>query len=489
LIDLTVEPFPYEKNRTIHFHIYFERVRLVEVTEEYDESNFDSCGQFRQHMVDLERELKSTRENLQTTVEELQTSNEELQAANEELLAANEELQSTNEELHSVNEELYSVNSEFERKNIELKQLNTDHDNLLASIDIGTIFLDRQMRIRKFNPAIVTFFKLLTQDIGRPIDHIAYHLSQQEKLLADIQRVLAEGICLENEESTREGKRLLNRIVPFRTETGQVEGVVITFTDISRVKEAEFNVCRLNAELTELNAKLELKVVERTHDLREEVRERQAAEEAVRKQERFTRSSLNALTAHISVIDETGSVIISNRSWSEYAKTNCSRQNEDDSFVCSLSLLCEKQRFIHNSENVSRYLRTPGTANTKPDGNSVQFFEGIAAALSGEQPEFIMEYSCSSSKGKKWFIVRVNGFAADERRYAVIAHENITVRKQMEEELSQKQQQLKELNCSLADRIDEAVSELRRKDQFLISQSRRATQTAFSLPKHSHSRA
>jgi signal transduction histidine kinase len=175
------------------------------------------------------------------------------------------------------------------------------------------------------------------------------------------------------------------------------------------------------------------------------------------------------------VIDETGSVIISNRSWSEYAKTNCSRQNEDDSFVCSLSLLCEKQRFIHDSENVSRYLRTPGTANTKPDGNSVQFFEGIAAALSGEQPEFIMEYSCSSSKGKKWFIVRVNGFAADERRYAVIAHENITVRKQMEEELSQKQQQLKELNCSLADRIDEAVSELRRKDQFLISQSRRAS--------------
>jgi two-component system CheB/CheR fusion protein len=474
LIDLSVEPIPDDKSRTSHYHIFFERVRTAETPENIDESSFDSNQQFRQHLQDLEMELQSTRENLQTTVEELQTSNEELQAANEELLAANEELQSTNEELHSVNEELYSVNSEFERKNIELKQLNTDHDNLLASIDIGTIFLDSQMRIRKFNQAIVSFFRLLPQDIGRPIDHIAYHLSRQEELLADIQRVLNEGICLENEESTRDGKCLLNRIVPFRTETGQIEGVVITFTDVSRVKEAEIKVTRLNEELTRLNAELENKVAERTRELREEVRERQSAEEAVREQDRFTRSSLDALTAHICVIDESGSIIISNRSWSEYATTNCSRKCADDSFVCSLYLLCEKQTSSHDSGNVSPSPQFPSTTDPKPGGNSAKFFAGVAAALSGEQPEFVMEYTCGSAKGLKWFIVRVNGFTSNGRRYAVIAHENITVRKQMEEELSRNKDQLEKLNRSLEKRIDEAVSELRMKDQLLINQSRRA---------------
>jgi two-component system, chemotaxis family, CheB/CheR fusion protein len=475
LIDLTVDPIPDEKNRTVHFHIFFERVRPAEVPEANYENNFDSSGQFRQHMHDLETELKSTRENLQTTVEELQTSNEELQAANEELLAANEELQSTNEELHSVNEELYSVNSEFERKNIELKQLNTDHDNLLSSIDIGTIFLDSRMCIRKFNPAIASFFKLLPQDIGRPIDHIAYHISRQDKLLAGIQRVLNEGVCLENEESTDDGKWLLNRIAPFRTETGQVEGVVITFTDISHIKAAELKVLRLNEELTELNAKLEHKVAERTCELREEVSERQAAEEAMRKQERFTRSSIDALTAHICVIDETGSIVISNRSWSEYADANCSRRNADNSFVCSLSLICEKQRFDNDSRKVSRYLRTFETAEPGTDSsNTAKFFKGVASALSGAQSEFVMEYACDSTKRQNWFIVRVNGFTLDGRRFAVIAHENITGRKLMEQELSRNQQQLEELNRCLAERIDKAVQELRRKDQFLITQSRLA---------------
>ena len=282
LIDLTVDPLVDEKIRTTHFHIYFERVRSAEITlpseeqpEELDEKNLDTGKQFRQHVTDLEMELQSTRENLQTTVEELQTSNEELQATNEELLASNEELQSTNEELHSVNEELYSVNSEFERKNIDLKQLNTDHDNLLGSIDIGTIFLDRQMRIRKYNPAIAAFFKLLPQDVGCPIDHIAYHLSPREELLADIGLVLGSGAPIEKEENTRDGKWLLIKIMPFKTETGQLEGVVITFTDISRSKAAEQDIIKLNEGL-------EQKVLERTSALQKEFAARLEAEHAQR---------------------------------------------------------------------------------------------------------------------------------------------------------------------------------------------------------------
>ena len=277
LIDLHVSPLPDEKSHTTHYHVYFERVRSAEFTlpsepaEYADATNFDVDNHFRQHVADLEMELQSTREALQTTVEELQTSNEELQATNEELLASNEELQSTNEELHSVNEELYSVNSEFERKNLELKQLNNDHENLLASTDSGTVFLDRQLRIRKYNPAIASFFKLLPQDIGRPIDHIAYHLSQQEEMLAEINRVLQNGIAIEQEEETRDSRWLLRRIMPFRTETGQVEGVVITFTDITTIKMAELKVLGLNEEL-------ERKVEKRTEELQQEIVVRKQAE-------------------------------------------------------------------------------------------------------------------------------------------------------------------------------------------------------------------
>ncbi len=241
LIDLIVDPLLDSETRTTHYHISFEQIRQREPVQPHDEldvGNLDVIVQYRQHIADLEMELLSSSENLQTTIEELQTSNEELQATNEEMMASNEELQSTNEELHSVNEELYSVNSEFERKNLELIQLTTDYNNLLASTDIGTIFLDKEMRIRNFNAAISTSFNLLPQDIGRPINHIAFRLSNQEQMLADIQKVLDGGAPVERERCSADGKWLLKRVMPFTTETGQVEGVVITFTDITHIKEA-----------------------------------------------------------------------------------------------------------------------------------------------------------------------------------------------------------------------------------------------------------
>ncbi len=319
LIDLHLDPLPDEKTRSTHYHIYFERVRPVEqildaadeCSDQDNRDRFDSVTHYRLHIADLETELQSARESLQTTIEELQTSNEELQATNEELLAANEELQSTNEELHSVNEELYSVNSEFERKNIELKQLNSDHDNLLASSDIGTVFLDRQLRIRKFNPAIAAFFKLLPQDLGRPIDHIAYHLSDQEEMLADIQRVIKEGVLVEREKQTRDGTWLLNRITPFRIETGQLEGVLITFTDISSIKEAEHKILKANEWL-------EQKVDERTAELRSEIQERIAAESRLQEARDYYLNILKSAPALIWRADTTGMCDWFNDSWLEF---------------------------------------------------------------------------------------------------------------------------------------------------------------------------
>ena len=214
----------------------------------------------QQRIVEMEEALQTSKENLETTIEELQTSNEELQSTNEELMSSNEELQSTNEELQSVNEELFTVNAEFEQKNKELKQLNQDHENLLTSIEIGTVYLDRDQRIRKFNSAIEKVFNLLPQDIGRPLEHIACHLESQEQMLKDVRHVLAKGQTIEKEVVTREGQWLLGRLLPFRTENKVIDGVVMTFTDISRVKSAERKLVRANEEL-------ERKVAERTEML------------------------------------------------------------------------------------------------------------------------------------------------------------------------------------------------------------------------------
>src|SRR4029077_13175783 len=124
----------------------------------------------REQLAALEGELSHTKENLQAAIEELETSNEELQASNEELHASNEELQSTNEELQSVNEELYTVNAEYQRKIAELVELTNDMDNLLSSTEVGTIFLDAQLKIRKFTPQIAETFDLVLHDVGRSIE-------------------------------------------------------------------------------------------------------------------------------------------------------------------------------------------------------------------------------------------------------------------------------------------------------------------------------
>jgi two-component system CheB/CheR fusion protein len=185
----------------------------------------------------LESELNYTRESLQAAIEELETSNEELQAANEELLASNEELQSTNEELQSVNEELYTVNAEYQRKIDELTELTNDMDNLLASTDVGTIFLDGRLHVRKFTPQIGAQFNLLPQDIGRPIDTFTHNIHHPE-LMDDLRNVLATGQRIEREISDRQGRQFFLRVLPYLAKGG-VDGVVLTLIDVSGLKAAE----------------------------------------------------------------------------------------------------------------------------------------------------------------------------------------------------------------------------------------------------------
>lgn len=180
---------------------------------------------------DLERELQYTREHLQATIEELETSNEELQSSNEELMAANEELQGTNEELHSVNEEIYTVNAEYEGKIHELTELNSDMDNLLTSTDIGTIFLDTDLCVRKFTPAGGRTFNLLTQDVGRPINDLNQHVVH-DNLLSDLRNVIESGVPKQKQVHNLDGQEFLMRIHPYVKDDKTISGVIMTFIDI-----------------------------------------------------------------------------------------------------------------------------------------------------------------------------------------------------------------------------------------------------------------
>ena len=191
-----------------------------------------------QQMQDLEYELKQTRENLQESIEELETTNEEQQATNEQLTAANEELQSTNEELHSVNEELYTVNAEYQQKIGELTEVTNDIDNLLESTDIGVVFLDNSLAIRKFTPAAVRDVHLKQSDVGRPFDDLTYNFDYPE-LNADLRRVLSLGEAIEREVESRTSDFLLVRIHPYRAGSELTVGIVITFVNISELKRVE----------------------------------------------------------------------------------------------------------------------------------------------------------------------------------------------------------------------------------------------------------
>jgi len=206
------------------------------------QSELDLSEVSRDQLGSLEAELRRTKESLQATIEELETSNEELQATNEELLASNEELQSTNEELQSVNEELYTVNAEYQKKITELTELTNDMDNLLASIQVGTIFLDKKLCIRKFTPLIAEVFSLLPQDVGRPIAGFSSRL-QQPRLMDDLSEVLETQQPIEREVCDQDGNWFFQRVLPYRMR-GAVHGVVLTLIDIGPLKAAENAVFR-----------------------------------------------------------------------------------------------------------------------------------------------------------------------------------------------------------------------------------------------------
>ena len=186
----------------------------------------------------LKQQLSSTVEQYEAANEELKASNEELQAMNEEMRSASEELETSKEELQSVNEELTTVNHELKSNVEELSRTNADLNNLMASSDIGTIFLDRQLRIHRFTPAAQKIFNLIPADMGRPISDITSSLKYQG-FVTDAEQVLRDLHTLEREIQVADGAWYMTRIAPYRTGEDRIAGVVATFVDISRRKIAE----------------------------------------------------------------------------------------------------------------------------------------------------------------------------------------------------------------------------------------------------------
>lgn len=226
-------------------------------------------------MAELERELEATQADLQTAIQNQETSSQEQKAINEEALSVNEEFQSTNEELltskeelQSLNEELTALNSQL-RETLERQRLTSDDlQNVLYSTNVGTLFLDMDLKIRFYTPAIKSLFNLIAGDIGRPLADLR-PIASDGDLLADARQVLANETAIEREVSAPDGAWFLRRIFPYRAHDGRVEGVVITFADITERKSiaGALEASKLEAERTNLAKSRFLAAA--SHDLRQ----------------------------------------------------------------------------------------------------------------------------------------------------------------------------------------------------------------------------
>jgi len=192
----------------------------------------------KQELRDKEEYLQSSTEELETTNEELKSANEEMQSINEEMQSTNEELETSREELQSVNEELATVNAELQGKVIDLSRANNDMNNLLAGTGLGTIFVDHQLCIQRFTPAITQVINLIASDVGRPVGQIVSNLVGYNHLVEDVQQVLDTLAPQEVEVQAKSGRWFVLRMRPYRTLENVIEGAVITFFDVTDMKSA-----------------------------------------------------------------------------------------------------------------------------------------------------------------------------------------------------------------------------------------------------------
>lgn len=233
-------------------------------------------------LLQSEQQLQSTRRGYETSLEELRAANEELQSTNEEYRVTLEELETGREELQSTNEELQLVNQELKVRMDEITTANSDLQNLFAATGIATLFLDRELRVKRFTPRASELFNLRANDLGRPIWHLRSKLDYPS-LEADIRQVLASLAPLEYEAQAEDKRWFLLGLRPYRTVEDKIDGVVVTAVDITTNKANEAALRRSEEQYRLLFASLETKVAERTEQVRELVTQLTASEQEERR--------------------------------------------------------------------------------------------------------------------------------------------------------------------------------------------------------------
>ncbi len=453
----------------------------------------------------LEQELERTRDELQSTIEEYESANEELKASNEEVMSMNEELQSANEELEtskeelqSFNEELTTVNNQLHDKIEEVESATNDMSNLLNSTESAAVFLDLGLRVKLFTPAATRLFSLIATDRGRPIRDIATRFSDDD-LETESQLLLLDLAVREKEVRTKEGRWYSRRIMPYRTLDNRIDGVVVTFVDITERKQAADSVVRRLAAVVENSADAIFnkdldgtirtwnrgaerlygyspgEVIGRSVKIlvpddhaeewtkvmamlaRGEVVE-QLETERVRKDGQRVAVSLTVSP----ILDGEGKVVsasvtgrdISQRKKAEQALRESERfaRSTLDGLSASVAILDETGKILA----VNQSWRQFAAANGAIPGNveeGANYFDacravdgrfasegpavarGIQSVLSRKAAEFVLEYPCNGPDVEQWFVVRVTPFPGDAPRRVVVAHENITSRKRLEREV------------------------------------------------------
>jgi len=230
---------------------------MLASNEPHVASELEAVRQLEQELQRTKDQLRITVEQYETSTEELRASNEELQAINEELRSATEELETSKEELQSVNEELTTVNQEYREKIDEVGRANSDLQNLMASTDIGTIFLDRSLQIKRYTPRTQQLFNITAGDIGRPLEHFTNKL-EYGLLSEDAEEVLRTLQTKEREVKSRDGDWYQARLVPYRTLEDRIDGIVLTFVEITRRIEIENQLRQQAASLEEQTQILDL---------------------------------------------------------------------------------------------------------------------------------------------------------------------------------------------------------------------------------------
>ena len=235
-INLNVKPFAPTKETQGLVMVTFEEI-IKEEKRQPDRKGRKPEGHLEERLREAEQELAHTRETLQATIEELQAANEEARSTNEEMQSTNEELETSREELQSMNEELTTLNSELQGKIDLVSQAETDMKILLDNTRIGIIFLDGDFCIQRFTPEATKVFNLIPGDIGRPIQDIRSNLKIDD-IERDVSEVLETLRSAEMEVQAKDGKWYLMRIIPYRTSENMINGLVLTFTDITEMKQS-----------------------------------------------------------------------------------------------------------------------------------------------------------------------------------------------------------------------------------------------------------